>query len=113
MVILCTGVIFKLACLLIICKLLLCFLTNIAISVFGAEIICTSNSIIVKNNEEITPIDCLDDSSVHLPLSIQNIPRGLSFDGKTLSGKIIETTCNHFVFVYNNETSCQIIVNGI
>ena len=107
-----STVLYKLVCILIICKLLFAVLTFLAVTVFGAEIMCTSNSIVVNKNEAIPPIDCLDDSSIHLPLRIQNMPRGLSFDGKTLSGKIIVPAYNHFVFVYNNETSCQINVNG-
>lgn len=59
------------------------------------------------------PIDCFDDASAHLPLSISKLPNGLQFDGQTLSGRIIEGVVHHSIFVYNNETSYQIILNGM
>lgn len=83
------------------------------IVVFSSEISCTSDSIVVNKDELITPIECLDDSSVHLPLSIYNLPYGLQFDGKTISGKIIDSVVHHIMIVFNNETSYQIQVNSI
>lgn len=84
----------------------------IGVSVFACEISCSSSSILVHKGEEIGSIECLDDYSIHLPLFAQNLPYGLTFDGKTLSGKIIDSFADYFIFVYNNCTSYKIIANG-
>ena len=86
------------------------FLVSLA---FGLEISCSSTSIIAYKDVEIEPIECVDDATVHLDLGIRNLPYGFHFDGRILSGKIINTVVNHYIFVFNNETSVQISINGM
>lgn len=54
----------------------------------------------------------MDDKSPHLPLEATNLPLGLAFDGKTLSGTSIFVISNHPIYIYNNETSIVILMNG-
>ena len=61
----------------------------------------------------IKGIECLDSNSPHLPLDVANLPTGLEFDGRYLSGSCGFVVTKHPIFVYNNDSSLLIRMDGM
>ena len=78
--------------------------------VHSVEIYCNSTEIIVPEGEIINPIECIDDNTPHLNISVAYLPDGLSFDGRIVSGTVLERLYNHHIVVYNNDSSVLITV---
>lgn len=55
------------------------------------------------------PVTCEDDNSPHIPLSVDSLPKGVVFNGKTFSGVPNDTDGRRGVIVYNGDTAVLVV----
>ena len=79
----------------------------------SAFISCSNTHIVVEMGSAIELVECLDSNAPHLPLEATNLLMGLDFDGRYLSGSCGFVVTKHPIFVYNNNSSLIITVDGI
>lgn len=78
-------------------------------SCYASTITCSSYEILVSNGIEMDPVTCEDDNSPHIPLSVDSLPKGVVFNGKTFSGVPNDTGGRRGVIVYNGDTAVLVV----
>ena len=74
---------------------------------------CSQTEVIEDFNVPIQDVECVDDKSPHLPLLAMNLPAGIQFNGRIISGASKYVVSNYPIYIYNNDTSVVILFNGM
>lgn len=77
------------------------------------KISCNATEVLISVGKPIDPIECSDDHSPHKTLKILDLPPGLYFDGKYITGYTSMEEFNHRTIVYYEDVYFIIVFHSM